>query len=158
MGSLRSCYLLALSVLALVFLLSGERPPSDPRFASPATTVNTFWRALAEDTPGAALECFVEVGATPSSRRLMRLPALARLELRRVTVTPKGTDRALVRYEIHYRVRGARQGGAFATGDELLRVRGQWRIVRPVWVPGSRLQDSEPPRPAVHVAPGPDFA
>jgi hypothetical protein len=155
MGSLRSCYLLALAVLGLVFLLTGERPPSDPRFASPATTVNTFWRALAEGAPATALECFAEVGSQSGARRVLHLPALSRLEVRSLTVTGLGTDRALVQYEIHYRVRGARQGGAFATGDELQLVRGQWRIVRPVPARSPRLPEAEPPRPPVHVAAGP---
>jgi hypothetical protein len=157
MGQLRSRFLLAGSVVALVLALTGERPPTDPRFASPALTVRAFWRAVLEASPGGALECFVGTGAGPDADRLLRIPALAEMELRAVRVQPLGTGRALVQYQVHYRARGSRRPGAFAAADEVVRVRGQWRILRPVQPEAGQARPQLPPRPQVQVRAGPEF-
>lgn len=157
MAHLRSCLLLAGAVVALVCTLPGEKPPTDPRFTSPALTVRAFWRAVLEESPDAALECFVGPGAGSGAGRL-RLPALDAMELRAVRVKALGTGRALVQYQVHYRARGARHGGAFAAADEVVRVRGQWRILRPMEPGPEQARPPQPPRPAVHVQPGPEFA
>lgn len=158
MGQTRNRIFLACCVVAVALLVTGERPPSDPRFASPALTVRSFWRAVLEESPGAALECFVGVEAGPDADRLVHLPELEALELRALQVKPQGTGRALVQYQVHYRTRGSRKPGAFAAADEVILVRGQWRILRPVDPPEDAPRPQLPPRPRVHVTPGPEFA
>jgi hypothetical protein len=158
MAHRRSSLLLAAAVVALVLGLTGERPPTDPRFASPALTVRAFWRAVLEESPGEALECFVGTGGGANASRLVLLPALTAMELRAVQVKSLGTGRALVQYQVHYRARGSRQGGAFAAADEVVRVRGEWRILRPLQPQPGQARPPQPPRPRVHVQPGPEFA
>jgi len=69
-----------------------------------------------------------------------------------------GTGRAVVQYQVHYRTRGSRQAGAFAAADEVVRVRGQWRILRPLSLQPGQARPAAPPLPPVRVRPGPDFA
>jgi hypothetical protein len=157
MGASKPHTPLFLGLFALVFFVTGERPSVDPRFFSPASAVRSFWHALGSDSPGQALECFVGVGHQTSNGRLLRLPPMDFLEIRNVIVDPRGTGVALVRYEVHYRVKGGIEG-TFESADEVARVRGEWRILRPVSAHPRILRLPSPPRPRVHVTPGPEYA
>lgn len=156
----RSHLLSAAVVLAIVALVRGESPPADPRFESPVATVRTFWQALALGPADEALECFVDVGAGQAAADLMGMPALQFVHLRNVRVELRGDQCAIVRYEVWYQVQGSEEGNTFNAGDELLRVRGQWRIHRPL--PASSKSGGAPRRserrfgPLRH--PTPDFA
>lgn len=132
MGPLRSQVLACLGAALLAFGFGGERPPTDPRFATPESTLRTFWRSVEQGSPEHALECFEGIGFQRTARLLLRLPSLTSLEIRDVRVEPAGTERVLIRYQVRYRLRGADQTHAFRSADELLRVRGQWRIQRPM--------------------------
>jgi hypothetical protein len=158
MGPARSRYLFLGAVLGVFFTLTGERPPTDPRFSSPAFAVRAFWQAVLEESPAEALECFAGAGGDPDAARRLRIPPLAAMELRALQVKTLGTGRAVVQYQVHYRTRGSRQAGAFAAADEVVRVRGQWRILRPLAPAPGQARLAPPPPPPVHVRPGPDFA
>ena len=158
MGPARSRTLLLGAVLGILLALTGERPPSDPRFSSPAFAVRAFWQAVLDESPAEALECFAGAGGGPDATRLLRIPPLAAMELRALQVRSVGTGRAVVQYQVHYRTRGSRQAGAFAAADEVVRVRGQWRILRPLSPQPGQARPAAPPLPPVRVRPGPDFA
>jgi hypothetical protein len=153
----RTRLLLGLGLLSLVVFLPGERPSHDPRFLSPAAPVNSFWAAIREGQHGRALECFVGVGPQGTSERLVNLPPLQDLDLKQITVTETGTGHAVVRYQVHYRLRGG-EAHAFASADEVLLVRGEWRILRPMTAERKDVPVPQPERPKAHVAPGPGWA
>jgi hypothetical protein len=151
---------LAAAATLVAILLGGERPPADPRFESPVATVRTFWQAVALGPPDEALECFVDVGAGHTAANLLTLPGLAELRVRNVRVEARGSQRAIVRYEVWYQVQGVPDANTFLAGDELWRVRGQWRIHRPL----PAVEKSGAPRRRTESmwrplrAPTPDFA
>lgn len=153
----RTRLLLGLGLLSLVVFLQGERPSHDPRFVSPAAPVNSFWAAIRDGQHGHALECFVGVGPQAANERLVNLPPLQALDLKQITVTRSGTGHAVVRYQVYYRLRGG-EAHAFASADEVLLVRGEWRILRPLTAERKDVPVQEPPRPKPHVAPGPEYA
>jgi hypothetical protein len=156
----RSQLVFVVLVLALVAFVRGEQPPADPRFESPVATVRTFWQAVALGPADEALECFVDIGAGESAADLLSLPALQYVHLRNVHVEPRGEQCAIVRYEVWYCVQGSEEGGSFSAGDEMVRVRGQWRIQRPL--PASSKSGAAPrpvePRYRPLERPTPDFA
>src|SRR5262245_2428880 len=155
MTDLRSRLALAVGLLSLIVFVPGERPSHDPRFVSPAAPVNAFWQAILDGEQGNALECFVGVGRQAAQTHVLDLPSIDELELKEIQVTPKGTERAVVRYQIHYRMKGG-QTNAFSSADEVMLVRGEWRILRPM--DGERRDLPVPKsRPKVHVAPGPEY-
>ena len=157
MTDLRSRLAVAVGVLSLIAFQPGERPSHDPRFISPAAPVNSFWASIRDGEHGRALECFVGVGRQPQNTQLVNLPPLQALDLRAITVTPSGTDHAVVRYQVHYRLRGG-EAHAFASADEVMLVRGEWRISKPMSSERKDLPVEEKPRPKPHVEPGPDWA
>ena len=155
----RSHGLYAVAVLAAALLLRGETPTVDPRFESPTATVRTFWQALALGPADEVLECFVDVGVGHDATQMLGLPPLEYVHLRNVRVEARGPQRAIVRYEIWYQVAGTEEGNSFDAGDELVRVRGQWRIHRPL----AATSKSGAPRKvdrgyAPMLRPTPDFA
>ena len=157
MGGLRNGIALSLGALALCVLLPGDRPSDDPRFVSPAAPVNSFWRAIRDGAHGRALECFAGVGRQFADTHLVDLPPLEALTIQKITVAPTGTGRAIVRYQVHYRVRNG-EDHAFASADEVILVSGEWRILRPVSAERKELPIRAAPRPRPHVAPGPEYA
>jgi hypothetical protein len=157
MTDLRSRLAVAVGVLSLIAFQPGERPSHDPRFISPAAPVNSFWASIRDGEHGRALECFVGVGRQPQNAQLVDLPPLQALDLQAITVTPAGTGHAVVRYQVHYRLRGG-EAHAFASADEVMLVRGEWRISKPMSAERKDLPVEEKPRPKPHVEPGPDWA
>src|SRR5262245_31727296 len=156
MSDQRSRLALAVGLLSLIVFLPGQRPSNDPRFVSPAAPVNSFWQAILDGEQGRALECFVGVGRQAAHTRVLELPTVDELELKEIKVTPQGTDRAIVRYQVHYRMKGG-QASAFASADEVMLVRGEWRILHPM--DGERKDLPVPQRrPKAHVVPGPEYA
>lgn len=157
MGRLRNGIALSLGALALSILLPGERPSDDPRFVTPAAPIHAFWRAIQLGAHGDALECFVGVGRQVGNAQVVELPPLDAIEIEKMMVTPSGEGRAIVRYQVHYRVHGGDEH-AFATADEVMLVNGEWRILRPISAERHDLPTRAVPRPRPHVAPGPEYA
>lgn len=125
----------------------GERFRIDDRFRSPSATLVSYWTALhAGDTDG-AYECFVEGrNDLPMPGALWFLPPTDDLWLEGFRSLPVTAGRVLVSYEVHYRARGNREERKFRTGNELVRVRGEWRIAGPL---------GEASMPEWHSTPGP---
>ncbi|HKA24170.1 MAG TPA: hypothetical protein VKF80_04265 [Candidatus Eisenbacteria bacterium] len=157
MTDLRSRLIAAIGVLSLIAFQPGERPSHDPRFISPSAPVNSFWAAIREGQHGRALECFVGVGRQAPGEHLVDLPPLQALDVQKITVTHTGTGKAVVRYQVHYQLRGG-EARAFASADEVMLVRGEWRILRPMTAERKDLPVPQVQRPKPHVAPGPGWA
>lgn len=130
-SSLRSWFLVALACLSL--LGQGERFRIDERFRSPSATLVSYWTALQAGDTDSAYECFVEGrNDLPMPGALWFLPPTDDLWLEGFKSLPVSAGRVLVSYEVHYRARGDREERKFRTGNELVRMRGEWRIAGPL--------------------------
>jgi hypothetical protein len=144
-SALRLWLILAPGVFSL--LGQGEQCRVDPRFVSPSATLATFWEALRVGDADAVWECFVEGRHDlPVPGQLWFLPPTDRITLAEFRSLPVTAGRVMVTYEVHYVPRGLGEEHSFRTGDELVRMRGQWRITRPLGQ--ASMPDWEPtPRP-----------
>ena len=140
-------FLLAVLLGCLSLLGQGEECRVDPRFVSPSATLATFWEALRVGDADAVWECFVEGRHDlPVPGQLWFLPATDRITLAEFHSLPVTGGRMLVSYEVRYVPRGFDEERSFRTGDELVRMHGQWRIARPLGQ--ASMPDWEPtPRP-----------
>ena len=138
--------LLIMVILASLTLLGqGERCEVDPRFASPSATLLTFWSAMREGNAEEVWECFVEGrDDLPMPGMLWFLPPTERISLAEFRALPVTSGRVLVRYEVHFVPRGFDAERVFVTGDELVRLRGQWRIARPIGQVSAPIWESAP--------------
>lgn len=140
----------AMLLMCLCLLGQGERSRVDPRFISPSATLETYWSALRAGDANEAWECLVEGRhQLPRPGQLWFLPPTAELSLVEFRSLPVTGGRILVSYEVRYRPAGENDVRGFRTADELVRMRGEWRIARPVgeasmpdWQPSSRSVDS----------------
>lgn len=129
----RPVTLVMVALLAVALLGQGERYRLDPRFRSPSSTLLSYWGALGEGDSGRVLECFDEVrDDQPMPGALWFLPPTDELWLDGFRSLPVTAGRVLVTYEVHYRPSGSGEERMFQTGSELVRVRGEWRIARPI--------------------------
>jgi hypothetical protein len=142
-------FLVLLGLGALSLLGQGEECRVDSRFVSPSATLATFWEALRVGDADGVWECFVEGRHDlPVPGQLWFLPPTDRITLAEFRSLPVTGGRMLVSYEVRYVPRGLDQERSFRTGDELVRLRGQWRIARPLgqasmpeWEPTPRPVD-----------------
>lgn len=129
----RPVTLVLVLALAVGLLGQGERYRLDPRFRSPSSTLLTYWGALGEGDTESVFECLSEVrDDQPMPGTLWFLPPTDELWLDGFRSLPVTGGRVLVTYEVHYRPTGAGEERMFQTGSELVRVRGEWRIARPI--------------------------
>jgi hypothetical protein len=59
------------------------------------------------------------------------LPPTDELTLQEFRSLPVTRGRILVSYEVQYRPAGTQEVRSFRTADEMVRMRGEWRIARP---------------------------
>ncbi len=140
---------MAASLLAFGLLGQGERCTVDRRLVSPSATIASYWEALRQDDEAAAAECLVAGGRdVPFPGMLWFLPPTADLTIGGFHSLPVTGGRVMVTYEVRYRPLGSSLTQRFETGCELVRQRGEWRIVRwlgeasmPEWRPIPRAVD-----------------
>jgi hypothetical protein len=141
---------LTVALVTLSLLGQGESSRVDPRFISPSATLRTYWGALRDGDANGAWECLVEGRHDlPRPGMLWFLPPTDELTLDAFRSLPTTGGRILVSYEIRYRPAGMRDVHSFRSADELVRMRGAWRIARPIgeasmpeWRPAPRPVDS----------------
>ncbi len=144
---LRSWLLLSLALLTL--LGQGERFQVDRRFRSPSSTLTTYWDALRRGDAETAWRCLTEVRHdAPFPGMLWFLPETDSFRLDAFRSLPVTAGRVMVTYEVRFRPVGQSVEQEFPTGNELVRVRGEWRIARsigevsmPDWRPTPRPVD-----------------
>jgi hypothetical protein len=142
--------LLVVAVACLSLLGQGERCRVDPRFATPSMTLATYWEALRTGDAEGVWQCFVEGrDDLPLPGMLWFLPPIDSLRLDAFRSLPVAGGRMMVSYDVRYIPRGEVVERRFRTGDELVRMRGEWRIARPIgeasmpeWQPGPEPVDS----------------
>ncbi len=131
----------------LGLLGQGERSVVDARFRTPDATLRTYWEGLRRGDADVVWACFTEGREDlPVPGQLWFLPPTEKLELTGMRTLPVDPNRVMVTYEVRYVPRGLSELRSFRTGDELVRVRGEWRIARPIGEVS--MPDPEPiPRP-----------
>lgn len=142
--------LLVMALACVTLIGQGERSKVDPRFISPSATLTTYWSAMRSGDAAGAWECFVEGRHNlPMPGMLWFLPPTDALTLDAFHSLPVTQGRVLVSYEVRYRPTGVAEERAFRTADEMVRMRGEWRIARPIgeasmpeWEPTPRPVDS----------------
>jgi len=129
----RPVTLVLVAIAALALLGQGERCRLDPRFRSPSSALLSYWGALEQGDSDRVLECYAEVrDDLPMPGALWFLPPTDELWLDGYRSLPVTSGRVMVTYEVHYRPTGSGEERMFQTGSELVRVRGEWRISKPI--------------------------
>jgi hypothetical protein len=127
----------------------GERYQVDPRFASPNATLATYWEALRANDEGLVVECFDEpANAAPVRGAVWFLPPSQDLVISPPRLVRTGAGRTVANYEVRFRPFGSLEVHGVTMASELMRVRGEWRIVRalvdsdtPDWAPAAPQAD-----------------
>ena len=124
----------ALALFSLTLLGQGERATVDSRFISPSATLETYWSSLRAGDANGAWECLVEGRhqQLPRPGMLWFLPPTDELTLAEFRSLPVTGGRILVSYEVRFRPVGDEDVRSFRSADELVRMRGEWRIARPI--------------------------
>jgi len=139
---------IALAAYSLLGL--GERCRANPHLVSPSAVLQWYWEALrAGDEEGVA-QCLVEGPRDlPFPGMLWFLPPTRDLWLDDLRSLPIYSGRVLATYQVRFMPEGSNVVESFRTGSELVRTRGEWRIVRPLgeasmpeWRPIRRAVDS----------------
>lgn len=141
---------LAVMAVACTLLGQGERCRVDRRLRAPSTTLQTYWDALRAGDADGAKACIVEGRRdVPLPGSVWFLRSTDDLWLSGYRSLPVTAGRVMVSYEVHYREQSTGDERMFRFGNELLRVRGEWRIAKPIgeasmpeWKPKVRPVDS----------------
>ena len=124
---------LVLLLAAGSLLGQGERSRVDSRFRTPSMTLLTYWESLRQGDAAGAFECFVEGRHDlPLPGQLWFLPPTDDLWLEGWRLSSATGGLVQLTYEVHYIPSGLGEERQFRTGNELVRMRGEWRIVRPL--------------------------
>jgi hypothetical protein len=127
----------------------GERFQVDRRFLTPSSTLTTYWDALRRGDADTVWRCLTEVRHdAPFPGMLWFLPETDSFRLDGFQSLPVTAGRVMVSYEVRFRPVGQSVEQSFLTGNELVRMRGEWRIARaigeaamPEWRPIPRPVD-----------------
>jgi hypothetical protein len=121
---------MALSAVCWSMLGQGEVCRIDPRFATPSATLQTYWESLRAENVDQAAECFADPAvAVPRPGSVWFLPPSDRLSVAAVRYVPGEANTVIATYEVRFQPRGSDEELRFVTGSELVRVRGEWRLI-----------------------------
>ena len=119
--------------VACTLLGQGEQSRVDRRYRAPSTTLQTYWESLRAGDADGAWACFVEGRRdVPMPGTVWFLPTTDDLWLTGYRSLAISATRVMVSYEVHYRDTWTGDERMFRFGNELLRVRGEWRIAKPI--------------------------
>ena len=120
------------SAVCCGLLGQGESFRVDARFSSPGNAIATYWEALRTDDVAVVSECFVSPEqAVPKPGTVWFLPPSRKISVTAVRYAPGEMGKVVATYEVHFQPVGNGEEMRFVTGSELVRVRGEWRIVGP---------------------------
>lgn len=140
---------MGLSVVCCSLLGQGEICRVDPRFATPSSALKTYWEALRAEDVDLVAECFADPEeAIPRPGTVWFLPPSQKITVDGVRYAPGEDGNVVATYEVRFVPCGSTVEMRFITGSELMRVRGEWRIVGiaedvvwPEWKPWPRVVD-----------------
>lgn len=122
---------LALVVLALCLLGQGERSTVDLRFATPTSTLFTYWEALRANDEWTLAQCMLDDSEDrPFAGMLWFMPPTRRIHLDHFHTLGVTGGRMVVTYQVRFRPTGTGRDLTFQTSNELVRDHGEWRIAR----------------------------
>ena len=132
--------------MCLGVLGQGERYLVDSRFTSPSSTLQVFWQALHSGDAETASLCIEDGGYTgPYPGMVWFLPTSSAIRVDSIRTVPVLHDRVMASYMVHCFPLGVHEDLSFRAENQLVRVRGEWRICSPVgevelpdWTPAIR--------------------
>jgi hypothetical protein len=124
----------AFLLVACVSLLGqGERFRVDLRLRTPERALATYWEALQDNDPEAVADCVLGGTADlPFPGMLWFLPPTRACRIDSLRILPLETDRVVAAYEVRFRPIGSRQVRMMPVTTELVRIDGEWRVLRPL--------------------------
>lgn len=121
---------MAVSAVCWSLLGQGEVYRIDPRFASPSATIHTYWESLRLEDVDQVSQCFADPAtAVPRPGTVWFLPPSDRLRIATLRYAPGEDGTVIATYQVRFRPQGTDEEMQFVTGSELIRVRGEWRLI-----------------------------
>jgi hypothetical protein len=144
----RGRVLLALALLSL--LGQGERLVIDPLLRAPGSALAAYWEAIQLNDVDRLESCAAQpLSDVPFPGMLWSFPATRACWITDIRFVPIESGRLLASYDVHYRPVGHEEEHTLAVVTELVKLRGEWRIVNPLSEAG--LLDGAPPQPPVDI-------
>ena len=124
-------FLLALGAVSLIG--QGERCHVDPQLRSPGSSIASYWQALQlNDAERVAACSLVSDPRYPFPGMLWSFPNTHSLAIKHLRYVPIDADHVIVSYDVVFRPVGGEQDQTLAVMTEVVRVRGEWRVARPL--------------------------
>ena len=140
--------LLALGAVSLVG--QGERCQVDPQLRAPGSAIAFYWQALQSNDAERVAACsLVSDPRLPFPGMLWAFPNTHALAIEHLRYVPIDADYVVVSYDVVYRPVGGEQDQTLAVMTEVVRVRGEWRVARPLAEPG--IMNGLPPPTRVDI-------
>lgn len=119
---------------ALLGLLGqGERCTIDPELRTPGSAVAAYWEALQINDPDRVAACSRITGESlPYPGMLWSFPNTRALWLEHLRYVPVDENEVVVSYEVHFKPMGSDTERSLSEMTDLVRVRGEWRVSRPL--------------------------
>jgi hypothetical protein len=129
--------LLAVLLAPLCFHVRDGRPSLPEAYATPQSTIGSYWHRMIERRHTEALDCFL--GAAPGDiAHMLALPEVVELRPRDFVVEWGAGGTADVHYRIEYRITLGDSLASFATGDRLSLTSTGWKIAHPLLLADAR--------------------
>jgi len=125
----------AIVVLLVVACLGfrGERCEVDPALSSPGTALATYWEALMNHDIEGIWACAAgPPGNLPFPGMQWGLPATRAFTIERLRFIPIDEDHVSATYAVRFRPRGNREERSLSVSTDLLRIRGEYRVLHPL--------------------------
>lgn len=135
---------------ALSLLGQGERCHINPQLRSPGSAIAFYWEALQLNDSERMAACSLESDASlPFPGMLWAFPNTRELSIEHLRYVPIDADHVVVSYDVVFRPIGGEQDRSLAAMTEVVRVRGEWRVARPLAENG--ILNGQPPPTRVDI-------
>jgi len=120
-------------LLAACLGFQGERCEVDPALRSPGTALATYWEALMNHDVEAIWACAAgPPGDLPYPGMQWGLPATRAFTIENLRFIPIDEDHVSATYKVRFRPRGNREERSLTVVTDLLRIRGEYRVLHPL--------------------------
>jgi hypothetical protein len=138
-------------VLGAVSLLGqGERCHVDLQLRSPGLAIAFYWQALQQNDAERVAACsLVSDPSLPFPGMLWAFPNTRALSIEHLRYVPIDADHVVVSYDVVFRPAGGERDRSLAAMTEVVLVRGEWRVARPLAEAG--IMNGLPPTTRVDI-------
>jgi len=118
---------------AVSLLGQGERCTIDPLLRTPGTALVTYWDTLQHNDADGTRACsLASDGALPFPGMLWAFPNTRGLWIKNLRYVPIDEDEVVVSYDVHFTPAGTDEERLLSVVTDLIRVRGEWLVSRPL--------------------------